>query len=153
METCRLYFICLFFTITSCKAQEVKKNNGLLINEQNYYFSIVHMDSISSMNLKRLDGLEFEFKVKPSLEDLLDIYLFSEKNELIVMQLKLNDKNEYKIENIYFNNVNKRKTGFNKYTSQIINFDLSKYKFEILSCKNCSNELNFIIYKNDNIQN
>lgn len=139
-RTLTLLILSLFST--NSVSQEIFK-----IETENYYSNIlVEDENILIVNRRKVDSLNLEFKISSSFEKAIKKYYDRNITNKIVIILKKDENNDYKLSQLIFLN-KKEKINIHKGTEDIYDIYLNDYKIEPVVCENCLNEIIISIYK------
>ncbi len=134
-----LYYILLVIFI-KCNSQSnyITERNG-------YGFVIENNSEYSSIIAKTENDTIYNVKITPNIEKFYKIFLFKIKNDIVTLNLVKID-GEYKLESVRYAHKDRIDTVLTKYTQSNFGIDLSKYKIEIIECKNLEDIKHLIIY-------
>jgi hypothetical protein len=134
-----LYYILLVIFI-KCNSQSnyITERNG-------YSFVIENNSEYSSIIAKTENDTIYNVKITPNIEAFYKVFLFKRTNDFVAINLT-NINGKYSIESVNYKHKDSRTSAITKYVQSNFGIDLSKYKIEIIECKNLEDIKHLIIY-------
>ena len=135
------FLLIVLFSINSLSQENFK------IENENYYSNVYVEDENTLIEIRRkADSLFLKFKISSSFEKAIKKYYDRNNTNEIVIILKKDENNDYKLSQLIFLN-KKEKINIHKGTEDIYDIYLNDYKIEPVVCENCLNEIIISIYK------